>query len=394
MIRSGAGLPAVKTFARCFPAAVRTGIVAAGAFFAPGCANPAKHAASGVFLGEKIATTLDSPEAAYYLGFYLRQQRLQPHLDARIDRLHQTATPNRLPNREELAIVARDFSTDFAALFLADRTGRNPANADFQARFRQHLENPAIGDETFKADFARHLILFAPGWDYKNNGRITGADLARPRQLTTALGIENRLVNLDPHGSVDANAMAIRHAINDVRHAGKRIIVVGASSAGPAIHLALHEISQQGRPAPAAWINLGGILQGSSLVEHMQQPPRSWLFNAILWVKGWKKSAVESMGATRSRPRFAGLRLPSDLLVINYVGLSLSGSLSKFSRDKYPILKREGPNDGLTPLADIIAPGSLTLIAPGSDHFFAEDPRIDEKTVALARAVIALLGEK
>ena len=201
-------------------------------------------------------------------------------------------------------------------------------------------------------------------------------------------------MNLDPHGSVDANAMAIRHAIDDVRHAGKRIIVVGASSAGPAIHLALHEISQQGRPAPAAWINLGGILQGSSLVEHMQQPPRSWLFNTILWVKGWKKSAVESMGTTQSRPRFAGLRLPSDLLVINYVGLSLSGSLSKFSRDKYPILKREGPNDGLTPLADIIAPGSLTLIAPGSDHFFAEDPRIDEKTVALARAVIALLGEK
>jgi hypothetical protein len=81
------------------------------------------------------------------------------------------------------------------------------------------------------------------------------------------------------------------------------------------------------------------------------------------------------------------------ILVINYLGLSLSGQLSKYSKDKYPLLISEGPNDGLTLLSDIIAPNSLTIIALGSDHFFAEDHRINDKTVALAKVVISYLDK-
>ena len=76
---------------------------------------------------------------------------------------------------------------------------------------------------------------------------------------------------------------------------------------------------------------------------------------------------------------------------LTYLGLSLSGQLSKYSKDKYPLLASEGPNDGLTLLTDIIAPNSLTIVAFGSDHFFAEDPRINEKTVALLKVVVAYL---
>lgn len=384
----------MESLSPILPPVLRSGLAAIAAFLLPGCASPARHAGSGILLGDRIETQLDSPEAAYYLGSYLRNERLRPELDARIDHLHQAAPADRLPNREELAAVARDYSTDFAALYFADRVGRKAANVELHARFLHHLENPADGDRSLRPNYANYLVLFTPGWDYRNNGHVTGADLARPRELAASLGLENRLIELDPHGSVEASATVIREAIGRAATSGKKIIVVGASSAGPAIHLALHEISRQGLPAPATWINLGGILQGSPLIEYIQQPPRSLIFNAVLWFKGWKKPAVASMGATRSRDRFARLTLPRGLLVINYVGLSLSGSLSRFSKDKYPILRREGPNDGLTPLADIIAPDSLTLIAPGSDHFFAEDPRINEKTVALSKTVIALLEMK
>ena len=79
------------------------------------------------------------------------------------------------------------------------------------------------------------------------------------------------------------------------------------------------------------------------------------------------------MSANRSRIRFARLSgIDNNILVINYLGLSLSGQLSKYSKDKYPLLVSEGPNDGLTLLTDIIAPNSLTIVAFGSDHFFAE----------------------
>jgi hypothetical protein len=37
----------------------------------------------------------------------------------------------------------------------------------------------------------------------------------------------------------------------------------------------------------------------------------------------------------------------------------------------------------------VIAPDSLTVVALGSDHFFAEDPEIDRKTVALIKLVVA-----
>ena len=167
---------------------------------------------------------------------------------------------------------------------------------------------------------------------------------------------------------------------NDIIHFGKKgktIILVGASSAGPAIHLTLSKklTPQQIQPVKA-WLNLGGILQGSPLIDHLQEWPRSWLLQIVVWYKGWEKEALMSMSAEVSRKRFEELTLPEHILVVNYLGLSLSGQMSQYSLDKYPILRSEGPNDGLTLLTDIIAPGSLTIIAFGSDHFFAEDPEI------------------
>ena len=76
------------------------------------------------------------------------------------------------------------------------------------------------------------------------------------------------------------------------------------------------------------------------------------------------------------------------------MGLPLSGQLSKYSKDKYPLLASKGPNDGLTLLRDVIAPNSLTIIALGSDHFFAEDPKINAKTIALTILVISYLEGK
>ncbi len=79
------------------------------------------------------------------------------------------------------------------------------------------------------------------------------------------------------------------------------------------------------------------------------------------------------------------------MVVINYLGLSLTGSLSSLSTYKYPIIADEGPNDGLTPLVDIIAPGSMTLVATSSDHYFAEDPEIDNKTIAILKTVLEMI---
>jgi hypothetical protein len=217
---------------------------------------------------------------------------------------------------------------------------------------------------------------------------VTGADFAKPRELVSRFGLENHLVELPPTGSVERNATVLASEIARRSRSGKKIILASASSAGPAVQLVLGEmLSEREQESVKAWLNIGGILQGSPLVDYLEARP--WLFSPIVWLKGWEKEAIRSMSTSRSRSRFARLDMGSGILVVNYLGIPLSGQLSRFSRDNYPILSSDGPNDGLTMLADAIAPNSLTIVALGSDHFFAEDPQIDEKTVALMKLMLA-----
>jgi hypothetical protein len=51
------------------------------------------------------------------------------------------------------------------------------------------------------------------------------------------------------------------------------------------------------------------------------------------------------------------------------------------------LLREHGPNYGLTLLADAIAPGGVTIAEFGADHFM-DQPGIDAKTLALARALM------
>ncbi|PUB81401.1 MAG: hypothetical protein DBP00_19005 [gamma proteobacterium symbiont of Ctena orbiculata] len=172
------------------------------------------------------------------------------------------------------------------------------------------------------------------------------------------------------------------------------MLIVGASSAGPAIHLALSDRFTGNEPdSIKAWINLGGILQGSPVVDHYRVWYRRWFLSLVAWHKDWDLEAITSMSAKESRRRFAELQIDPDILVINYLGIPLSGQISRYSRDNYPLLRSDGPNDGLTLLTDAIAPQSLTIVALGSDHFFAEDPRIDEKTVALMKLILIYLED-
>lgn len=172
----------------------------------------------------------------------------------------------------------------------------------------------------------KYVILFVPGWDYASNGHATGADLKEPRRLASEAGFENHLVELPPTGSVDENARVVKAAIAAHAGSGKRILLAGASSAGPAIHLALSESADAELEAVAAWLNLGGILQGSPLVDYLQQWPQRWLLSIVAWFKGWSIEAVGSMATAPSRARFEKLRVRKPgLLVVNYVGIPLSG---------------------------------------------------------------------
>lgn len=347
--------------------------------------------AKGEFLGEGIDTTVDSDIARYYLESYLQGKHENRDIDERIAALYNQYRQS-IPSREELKGISQAFSVDFASLFLADRLLNNACNKALIQSFAHHLKETTIVDTSAASSY---LVLFVPGWDYAENGHLTGADFAKPRELATEFGFENYLVTLPPTGSVEESAAVLAAEIVRHKHSGKKIILAGASSAGPVIHLVLGELlDPQERGPVQAWLNLGGILQGSPLIDYLEAWPQRWLFNLVVRFKGWDKNAILSMSASRSRQRFRRLQIDAGILVINYIGVPLSGQLSQYARDKYPLLRQEGPNDGLTLLSDAIAPDSPTIVALGSDHFFAEDPKINEKTVALMKLIISYLEKE
>ncbi len=356
-----------------------------------GSASYSKYPVDAALFDEPIKTTVDSAQAQYYLNHYLQGNRSDAELDQRIDAVYRRYSPA-FPERADLKQIAEQFSNDFAALYLADQLWQDQQNREVQRLFHQYLSMPE--QELYEPpEFAEdYVILLVPGWNYTNNGHITGSDFAAPRRLLNRLGIENHLLLVPPNGSVMQSASVIADAVLDRRELNQQIIVVGASAAGPAIHYTLGKLlDHQELEHVVAWVNLGGILQGSPLIDYFQRWPQKLMLNMALAYYGWDNDEIMTMSAEQSRERVKSLSLPQHLVVINYMGLSLTGSLSSLSTNKYPLIADQGPNDGLTPLVDIIAPNSLTLLATGSDHYFGEDPQINLKTIAMVKTILDLV---
>lgn len=335
----------------------------------------------------ELKTTVDSGVARYYAEDYLLGTKADPDLDAKIDLLHK-GFENAVPEREDLKRIARDYSVDFAALFWGQQTLSIPRNRDIQRQFVDNLGAAKSGKA--KISSGEYLVMLAPGLDYRENGKVTGADLKGPMDLLRQRGVRVHFIEIPPMGTVEENASMIAEAIR--AQPKKKILIGGPSSAGPAIHLALAKLLSPSESAPvAAWVSLGGVIKGSPVLDWVDSGIRYPAWRLALWFKGWKQETFKSLRADVSRERAASLKVPDHIKVISYVGLSLSGDISKFAKDKYCIMHSEGPNDGLALLPDMVVPNSYTIIAPASDHFFAEDPLINEKTIALLKTAIDLL---
>lgn len=357
-----------------------------------GCAH-ATLTARGAVAGQIVDTTLDAPVARYYLEHYLRGARLDPRLDAELDALHREPSA-RLPTRAALQDLSRRYSTDFASLYFAERLSREPLSRPLQRRFHDLLARlrQSGGAIVPRPVFAKYLVLFVPGWDYEMSGHFTGADFARPRKRLDASGLATRLIGIPATGGVEANAAVISAALRQLPANAPPVILVSASSAGPATALALGKhLTAAETCRVRAWVNIGGLLRGTHLFDHYRRGPRRWIGRAFAWLRGWEWDALESHGRERAGTRFEELRLPGQLLVVNYIGIPLSGNVSEMARERYLDLRKHGPNDGLTLIADALVSGQPTIPAIGLDHFLAQDPELDLKTLALSWTLIEAL---
>jgi hypothetical protein len=341
--------------------------------------------------GQSIITTVDSPLAKYYLEHYLPGGKTQPELDSLIENI-EAGTAGGLVSREYLKSLAQRHSVDFAALILWQRLRRDPASRPVQDVFAREvsmLKNHSTPNGNPTAAKSDYLIAFAPGWFYRAQSE-NGADFAKPRAALEQAGADTTLLEVDENGTVERNAGRIADQLRRLGRHGRKIIVVSASKAGPEVALALTELQQRGEAHPVkTWVNIGGLLRGSALADMALTWPARWYVKLFV-IGGRSFDGIESLVTSASAERANRTRLPPKLLVVNYVGIPLSGQVSGRARLGYSLLRAEGPNDGLTPILDEITSGSITIAELGLDHFYG-DPGMPIKTVALARTVIRLI---
>jgi hypothetical protein len=198
------------------------------------------------------------------------------------------------------------------------------------------------------------------------------------------VGFTCHFVETDEDGTVEANADLVIAAIRARAQSGRRLILVSASKSGPEVALALTRLGPAETRHVAAWINTVGALQGSPMADERLAPELEYIVGKV------NLGGRESMMTALSRQRFNSFHVPEHVLVVNYFGIPVSGSISFLARRGFFPLQKHGPNDGVLLLSDMIFPGGITLAELGSDHFLLSD-HLDVTTVALAITVIGWL---
>jgi len=348
----------------------------------PACAGLPVRGSVGM---QTVETRVDSEAARYYLANYLAGERSDAALDERIDRVYQRANGS-LPDRNELKQLSDEFSVDFAALYFADQIAHSPANRRFRRAFDQAYEyaRKAFPEGRVKLSaIADYEVLVVPIYLYK---RLigSGADLAAPRAALKKVGLTCHFVETQDDGAVEANADLVAAAIRARMQSGRRLIVISASKSSPEVALALTRLEPVETRHVAAWINVAGVLQGSPLADE-------YLFQELEFLVGEVDVAgKESLTILRGRPRFDSFHVPEHVLVVNYLGVPVTGSVSFWGRKGFYSLRKHGPNDGISLLSDMIFPGGVTLADLSNDHFMRGKP-LDITTVALSLTVIRWL---
>ncbi len=371
------------------------------------CTSPPKSfPAQGDFVGLWVETEVDSPLAAEYLA----QSYSSPKTEQEVKGLLLEFEAKPLSSRS-LKELSRRASVDFATLYFARRSLQNPDAQEAQDLFFTQLakiKKRGPLDSSIKSKIDAKLgtwkILFVPGFHYKKEPH-TGADFAHIRSFFRRLGLETELIEILEDGRIDSNAQIIAEALRQ-QPLNQPLVVVSTSKGGPETLEALHALSTSEDPKDqrtvqqiVAWVSLGGLLRGTPLSDTAFAWPYRPLVQLAMNLQGTRTRGLVDL---RTRPRTRRLNemnLSQLPLSIHFVAAPLLGQVSPQAKGRHLRLRRRGPNDGLTLLADSIladsispssaTPHSRLIFTPGLDHFYLS-PDIHLQALALALTLPSL----
>jgi ethanolamine utilization protein EutP (predicted NTPase) len=292
-----------------------------------------------------------------------------------------------------LADISTLYSADVATIYFLQQLYQNPSNQSAQDLFVSlSSDQSSDQNQALVEALKSYLIVFVPGLAYKQD-TTTGANFARQRRLLTSIGIHHELIEVGEWDLVEDNAKIVADRLKILSTTNSKIIVVSASKGGLETAIALGKIlPSDALTAVKSWINVGGILRGSPIADHYLCAPKCWLAEFMLWTKGKKINLVRDISYQHRKESFNALQFPAHIKIINFMGAPLATQIDKRIKSRYCSMKKLGPNDGLTPLADEIVTNGITVSALGLDHYF-RDNDIDKKTLALALVAVKLQNE-
>ncbi len=380
--------------------------------FGLGCAaSPPTLPAQGHLAEQWVETSVDSPLAQAYLawgreGLTLwdqEEKKAEMKLNLKPQKVYQLREALKEADQESLSSeslqrLSREFSTDVATLYFAERVLQEPQNRQAHKLFRQKLsrlrqKSPLDSDQRQKINenFGTWRFLFVPGFHYAKEPH-TGADFAQTRSFLTSLGLKAQLIPIQEDGRVQHNAQQIVSFLrNDPSESP--LVLVSTSKGGPETLVALEILSQSPLKEDAeilqrvvAWVSLGGLLRGTPLSEMLFSWPQRPLSQVIMRLQGTRTAGLVDLLPRRRKRQVKKMDLNLLPLTVHYVATPLSGQVSSWARDRYLRMRTRGPNDGLTLLADSILPRQVVILAPGMDHFY-RSPDIDNKALALIQVL-------
>ena len=349
------------------------------------------------YVAEKaISTAVDSVLAKYYLENHSTGQATNSTWDRRIADIEQRFKSRPL-HWSDLKEVSDETSPDFATLFFIRQTLSDTINERFQTDYAREVKRLksrvqlSASAGIVRNELKQYKLLFVPGFHYVSD-KTSGADFFYERQFMHQLGLNVQLIATEEDGTIEGNAALIADAVRAESRGRARLILVSTSKGGPETALALGKVLQPSETGSVkAWVSVGGLMRGTFLADVVTSWPESMVARIVFLFEGMQFRGVAGLTTSASRKRMSALRLPRSVLIIQFVAAPLSGDINADVRSRYLKLRKFGPNDGLTLLADELLPNGVTIFEPGLDHFYQE-PDIYLRSLALINVIADALA--
>lgn len=276
-----------------------------------------------------------------------------------------------LSNEHLVEIIRESKDVDKAAALFYHRLITDSRNRSFLNQIKK-IEGSVANDGSRIG--TGMMLAVAPGMFYKDNSGEVDATGASLRDIARDMGMTEGIIPTEQTGTVEQNGHIICEYVEKIQESARvsGLIIASASKGSSDMKMAIRECGHQ--PwfrVVRGWINMGGILNGSRLVDYiLNNPSAYWRARYYFWRKGYDWEGLRSMRHGEDAPLAGPVDIPSGMTVINIVGVPLFRHVTTRARPFYLAMVPLGPGDGIILLTEAHIPGTITYASFRNDHYF------------------------